>query len=174
TIGFAEKSFDERSLAREVAQKFQTNHHERIAQHDSFDRSLQEVASHFDEPFGDASAAPVGLVSRLAREKVTVALTGDGGDEVLAGYPSYLLEKLAGRYSGVPKVVQRGLAGAATAASSLTRNSLRYRFNRLERVLNSASLSFEERLIAKLAPVERGLIRELVPSDIPQLTTGEF
>ncbi|MFL6530354.1 MAG: asparagine synthase (glutamine-hydrolyzing) [Chthoniobacterales bacterium] len=174
TIGFAEKPFDERALARQVAEKFHTSHHERVAEHDSFDQSLREVAAHFDEPFGDASAAPVGLVSRLAREKVTVALTGDGGDEVLAGYPSYLLEKLAGRYSGVPKVVQRGLAGAATAASSLTRNSLRYRFNRLERVLNSASLSFEERLIAKLAPVERGLIRELVPSDIPQLTTREF
>lgn len=174
TIGFAEKSFDERSLAREVAQKFKTHHHEQIAQHESFDRSLQEVASHFDEPFGDASAAPVGLVSRLAREKVTVALTGDGGDEVLAGYPSFLLEKLSARYAHVPKLIRRGLSETATAASSLARNSLRYRINRVERVLKSASLSFEERLIAKLAPLDRKLILTLVPADVPQLTTEEF
>ena len=88
TIGFAEKSFDERELARQVATRFHTNHRELMAEPETFEESLQKVIAQFDEPFGDASAVPVGLVSGLARRNVTVALTGDGGDEVLAGYPN--------------------------------------------------------------------------------------
>ena len=69
TIGFEEKSFDERGLAREVADWFHTNHHEEIVQPKSFDESLKNVLYHFDEPFGDASAVPVGWFQSLQDSK---------------------------------------------------------------------------------------------------------
>ena len=104
TIGFAERSFDERKLAKQVADKLHTRHYEQLAEPETFDEALKKIAFHFDEPFGDASAMPVGLVSRLARQRVTMALTGDGGDEVLSGYTSYVAERFAERYRMVPAV----------------------------------------------------------------------
>ena len=64
TIGFAERAFDQRELARQVAERFRTNHHEQLAEPETFDESLQKVVHHFDEPFGDASAVPAGLFPR--------------------------------------------------------------------------------------------------------------
>src|SRR5262245_153473 len=109
TIGFAERGFDERHLAREVAERFHTSHHERMVAPEMFDDSLRKVLMHFDEPFGDASAIPVGLVSGVARQHVTMVLTGDGGDEVLSGYTNYVTEKLTQRYAAVPAAIRRGV-----------------------------------------------------------------
>lgn len=174
TIGFTEKSFDERELAREVATKFCTNHHEQIAQPETFDESLQKVVSHFDEPFGDASAVPVALVSGLARQSVTVALTGDGGDEVLSGYPSYVTEKLAAQYRKVPALMRGAFYQSVDLACNLARNDSRYRLNRLKRFLYLSAASFDERFTSKLSLLNRNSIQSLIPRDVPQLTIEEY
>lgn len=174
TIGFAEKSFDERDLAREVAQWFHTNHHEEVAKSESFDESLRKVLHHFDEPFGDASAVPVGLVSQLARQKVTMALTGDGGDEVLSGYTSYVTEKITGQYQKLPDFLRSGIYHSVNLGCSLLRNGYRYRSNRLKRFLDLSKSSFDDRFTSKLALLDRDSIRNLIPGDIPQLSIEDF
>jgi len=85
SIGFDEAAYDETSYAREVAAKFGADHQERIVATDDF-AAIDQLAAMFDEPFADASALPTWRVCQLARERVTVALSGDGADEAFAGY----------------------------------------------------------------------------------------
>ena len=85
SIGFDVAAYDETSYARQVAAKFGADHQERIVATDDFS-AIDSLAAMFDEPFADASALPTWRVSQLARETVTVALSGDGADEALAGY----------------------------------------------------------------------------------------
>jgi asparagine synthase (glutamine-hydrolysing) len=94
SIGFAEKTFNELAYAQAVARHFDTEHHVEILRPDA--RNLIEtIADILDEPFADASALPTYLVSRMARQHVTVALGGDGGDELFAGYNWYCAQKIA-------------------------------------------------------------------------------
>lgn len=174
TIGFAEKSFDERQLARQVAEQFHTNHHEQLAEPDTFDEALNKILFHFDEPFGDASAIPVGLVSRQARQKVTMVLTGDGGDEVLSGYTSYLTEKFAERYRKIPAFIRSAFFHAADLVSLLARKELRYGLNRLRRFLYLSGTSFEERFVSKLSLLDPDSIRRLIPADVPQIAMDDY
>ncbi len=88
SIGFRQKDFDETPYARLVAQKFATEHHELILEPDVVS-SVDTLTHSLEEPFGDASALPTYFVSRLARQHVTVALSGDAGDEIFAGYDRY-------------------------------------------------------------------------------------
>ena len=89
TIGFNETSFDETPYAREVATALGTRHHERILDFGTARDLAATIMSHLDEPTGDASILPTYLLCRFARENVTVALTGDGGDELFAGYDPF-------------------------------------------------------------------------------------
>ena len=88
SIGFKEQAFNELQYAREIANKYGCEHHERIVEPASISL-LPKLVSAYDEPFADSSAIPTYYVSKLAREFVTVALSGDGGDELFAGYTSY-------------------------------------------------------------------------------------
>ncbi|MHB1203957.1 MAG: XrtA/PEP-CTERM system amidotransferase [Rhodospirillaceae bacterium] len=92
TIGFGESSHDERGYARTLADRYGTDHTERVLPSDSLTTNaglLDHVAALYDEPFADMSAVPTYRVCGVAREKVTVALSGDGGDEAFAGYRRY-------------------------------------------------------------------------------------
>jgi asparagine synthase (glutamine-hydrolysing) len=89
TIGFDSDKVSETPYAREVAQLFGTDHHERMLLPEGAHALLPQLKSWFDEPFADESAMPTYLVSKTAREYVTVVLTGDGGDEVFGGYRTY-------------------------------------------------------------------------------------
>lgn len=95
TVGFDESSHDEREPARDVAARFGAVHHERLVRCDAAEL-IDRIAAAFGEPFADASALPSFLVAQMARQYVTVALSGDGGDEIFAGYrryPFYLAEE---------------------------------------------------------------------------------
>jgi asparagine synthase (glutamine-hydrolysing) len=165
TIGFKEKYFDERDLARKVATVFNTNHHEYLIEPDSFEESLNNIAFHYDEPFGDSSAIPTGHVSRFASSKVKMVLTGDGGDEVLSGYTMYQGEKFASQYGLLPKWAQSAIPLFLSIASKPLRHSLRYKFNRAEEVCNSSRLNFQNRFLAKAASVDLNVIKNLVKSE---------
>ncbi len=102
TIGFDDAESDERGYARMAANAFATRHIERVMQPDLAEMSA-ELVRHFGEPFADSSAIPTWMVSKLAREEVTVALSGDGGDELFAGYTWLHMALRAGRFASVPR-----------------------------------------------------------------------
>ena len=106
SIGFEEKSFDESSHARSVAGLFGTDHHEKVFTPAMMLETLPEVWNFLDEPFADASVLPTYMLSKFTREHVTVALGGDGGDEIFAGYDPFLAHKAADLYLGIPAVVR--------------------------------------------------------------------
>jgi asparagine synthase (glutamine-hydrolysing) len=114
SIGFKEASFDELPAAREVALAFGTDHHEEVLEPDALN-IIDKLVWHLDEPFGDSSAIPTYMVSELASKSVKVVLSGDGGDELFAGYERYLVEKKERRYDKLPPFVRR-LAGAVGEA----------------------------------------------------------
>ncbi len=103
SIGFEDKSFDESSYARLVADHFKTDHHERMFRSTDMFNILPKVWDFLDEPFADASILPTYMLSKYTRETVTVALGGDGGDELFAGYDTFLAQRLARLYLIVPK-----------------------------------------------------------------------
>jgi asparagine synthase (glutamine-hydrolysing) len=90
-IGFAEPAFDERRAAQRVAAHFGTDHRDEVLQPGAV-RVIEALTWHCDEPFGDASAVPTWYLSGLARRRVTVALSGDGGDETFGGYRRYVFD----------------------------------------------------------------------------------
>ena len=96
TVGFAEPRYDERRYARAVAERWNTDHVE-LGIHAEIAETLPRLAAALDEPLGDEAALPLFLICEQARSHVTVALTGDGGDESFAGYERYVAHELAGR-----------------------------------------------------------------------------
>jgi asparagine synthase (glutamine-hydrolysing) len=98
SIGFEEKEFNELELARLVAERYGTDHHELIVRPDAAE-VLPRLAEVFDEPLADSSALPTYLVSELASSNVKVALSGEGGDELFGGYYTYVADLLAPRLS---------------------------------------------------------------------------
>jgi asparagine synthase (glutamine-hydrolysing) len=96
SIGFDESSFDELERARLIAARFRTDHHELVLRPDAAEL-LPDLVEAFDEPFGDSSAVPTYLVSKLAASEVKVALSGEGGDELFGGYYTYVADLLAPR-----------------------------------------------------------------------------
>ena len=109
SISFAEASFDESAYARGVAKFLGTDHHEERLSANLAANLVSEIGSWMDEPFSDPSLVPTYLLSRFTRKHVTVALGGDGGDELFAGYPMYLGHRWAEVYKYVPKVVRAGM-----------------------------------------------------------------
>ena len=108
SIGFDDPSYNELGYARKVARHFRTDHHELTIQPDIV--GLVEGLIHFlDEPLADVSIFPTYLVSKLAREHVTVVLSGDGGDELFAGYDWYVADRVDQYYRRLPKFVRQSL-----------------------------------------------------------------
>ena len=115
SIGFEEKEYNELPYARRVAEHFKTEHHEEIVRPEA-EKDVLGLVRQFDEPFSDSSMIPTFYVSRLARRHVTVALSGDGGDELFAGYLRYLdpaSVRVANRF---PAVLRDAVLERVTAA----------------------------------------------------------
>jgi len=110
SIGFDEKKYNELPYARMVAQKYGTDHHEEIVRPDA-EEVIPHLIKMFDEPFADSSAIPTYYVSRLARRHVTVALSGDGGDEMLGGYDRYLDSSLSNITDKLPHSLRKAFMG---------------------------------------------------------------
>jgi len=111
SIGFKDQTYNELAHARRIAERFETEHEELILEPKALELT-EKLIGHLDEPLGDFSIFPTYLVSEMARRHVTVALSGDGGDELFAGYEHYQAQRLAGR---------PGVAFAARAAGAVTR-----------------------------------------------------
>lgn len=153
SIGFKEAAFNELPHARVVAEQFKTEHHEFMVEPSALE-IMPTLVRVYDEPYADSSAIPTYYVSQLSRQFVTVVLNGDGGDELLAGYPRYQFSPLdriaarwlgAGRETGIRRVLGR-LASAVPPGSGWR--------NRLERVTAPFSRTYLRR-ICYFAPDEK-------------------
>lgn len=111
SIGFKKASYDETDKSRVVAKMLNSNHHEFIIDEEDLKNNIHEILLNFDEPFSDTAALPTHLLSQKTREHVTVALTGDGGDEVFGGYNKYYIGKMNQRYTGIiPNGLHKSIA----------------------------------------------------------------
>lgn len=138
-IGFSgETSFDETQYARRVATLLGTEHHEFVVEPDAI-ALLPFLVWHHDQPFGDSSAIPTYLVSHHTRQHVTVALSGDGGDELFAGYERFFAANLVARYRRLPGGLRSAIAWAADRLPEAT--SYRGPAQRIRRFVGGAALA---------------------------------
>jgi asparagine synthase (glutamine-hydrolysing) len=103
-VGFRERSYNELPYAREVAQRYGTQHHEVVVE-PHIDEVIHEIVDHFDEPFADSSAVAAYYVSEVASRHVKVVMSGDGGDEIFGGYTIYQADRLAHLYRRLPRLL---------------------------------------------------------------------
>jgi len=166
SIGFEESAFNELPYARQVADFYHTDHHELIVRPDSINL-VETLVQHFDEPFADSSAIPTYLVSQFARQHVTVALTGDGGDELFGGYESFFAVDRLRRLDRLPQAVRSILSALADRLpySAYGKNYLRMisRPNDLERYfeLNYTPYFLRKQLLSDqwMAPADAAYLR---------------
>lgn len=155
TIGFDDPSYDESEPARAVARHLGTDHHERILDGAQAIQGVRSVAELADDPLADASLIPTHLLSRFAREHVTVALSGDGGDELFYGYPTFLADG-PGRLAAalLPRQVRdRLLPQVATWLPASERNmSLQFQVERFARGLRYPRLHRHFAWLGSFAP----------------------
>jgi len=127
-IGFEEASFDERRFAQAVARRIGSRHHEHVVRGEEMAEMVPRLGELLDEPLGDASILPTAVLSRFARRHVTVALGGDGGDELFAGYPMHQAHRVAPLARMLPRLAHRALeAGASRLPVSHANFSLGFR-----------------------------------------------
>ncbi len=112
SVSFAGRSFDETSYIRDIASRYDTEHHELdVSPSLDLPAAIEELAYYSDEPFADAGALPVWFLSALSRKHVTVALSGEGADELFGGYITYAADRYAAQAQSVASPIRRGLLG---------------------------------------------------------------
>jgi asparagine synthase (glutamine-hydrolysing) len=164
SIGFDEPEYDELRWARLVAQRYETEHHELVVRPDATEL-LPRLARHFDEPFADSSALPTFLLAEMARREVTVALGGDGGDELFGGYDRYAAVALAAAMDRMPRpavdVALRMGTAMRGAPAGRGPSGPRSRATRLGRFLAALRLEPRRRYAAWVALSDEARKREL-------------
>jgi len=126
SIGFSEQSFNESQYARQVANYLGTDHYEEYLSAEKTGDLVSEIGTWLDEPFSDGSLIPTYLLSRFVRKHVTVALGGDGGDELFAGYPMYYAHKVAARYAMIPQFIRSGVIEPSVRALPVSTKNLSF------------------------------------------------
>ena len=142
TIGFKEKQHDESALAELVAKKNNTNHRILSLDWDEAVGNIDRILENMDEPFADSSLIATYTVSKMAKEYVSVILTGDAGDELFAGYNKYLISYYSERYNRIPKILRKGIIEPSSkllpAGSAIAR--------KVNKVIGSANMDiFDQR-----------------------------
>ncbi|HUR97599.1 MAG TPA: asparagine synthase (glutamine-hydrolyzing), partial [Pyrinomonadaceae bacterium] len=126
SIGFEEDSFDESKYARQVAKHLDTEHYEEKLSATTAGDLVNEIGGWLDEPISDGSLIPTFLLARFVRKHVTVALGGDGGDELFAGYPMYFAHGVAAKYDAIPAFIRSGLIEPVVNALPVSTNNLSF------------------------------------------------
>ncbi len=165
SVGWAEDhAYDETRYAREVAERFGTEHYELKCRFDDVLAVLPSMLDHLGEPFFDSSVLPTAIVSQFARRHVTVSLSGDGGDELFGGYWRYLAHGMLDRYRRLPRLVRVGLIERLMKRSSVSRTSLlgnrARQFRKLLRAGHADPLRRHLAWSQILAPDARDILRD--------------
>jgi len=169
SIGFREKAYDESSDARAVARFFGTDHYEEIVEPRTMLEALPAVLDVLDEPFADASVLPTYLVSRFTRKHVTVALGGDGGDELFFGYPSFMAHKIDNYLKGVPPSLKTWCLNVLTKVCPISHNymSLQFKARRFIRGFSYPDAVRHQVWIGSFIPSEQAkLLKEELGLDL--------
>lgn len=161
TIGFREKEYDESSLAELVSKKNGTRHHTLFLDWEEAEKQLDHLLGNMDEPFADPSLVASYMVSKKTREYVTVALTGDAGDELFAGYNKYLMAYYGKRYEKLPSFLRKGMIEPLSERLP-DRSSLK---RKIRKVTGNAYLSLSEQ-------TKRLLCRGFSPEESKRLLPG--
>jgi asparagine synthase (glutamine-hydrolysing) len=144
SIGFEEDSFDESKYARQVAQHLGTEHYEATLSVETAADLITEIGDWLDEPLSDGSLIPTFMLSRFVRHHVTVALGGDGGDELFAGYPMYYAHKVARRYAAVPSFIRSGFIEPVVKRLPVSTKNLSFEY-KAKRFVRSSRFDTVER-----------------------------
>ncbi|MBP9110827.1 MAG: asparagine synthase (glutamine-hydrolyzing) [Pyrinomonadaceae bacterium] len=138
SIGFEEDSFDESKYARQVSHHLGTEHYEATLSVGTAADLITEIGTWLDEPLSDGSLIPTFMLSRFVRHHVTVALGGDGGDELFAGYPMYFGHKVAEMYSAVPGFIRSGMIEPVVKSLPVSTKNLSFEY-RAKRFVRSSN-----------------------------------
>lgn len=139
SIGFDKKAFDETDKSRAVAKLINSNHHEFIITEKNLEDNLSKIITNFDEPFADSSAIASYAVADKTRKNVTVALTGDGGDEVFGGYNKYYIGKLNEKYTSIiSKTIHKSIVKIGDSILK-TKDDNRGNFFKVNRLIKAIS-----------------------------------
>ncbi|TMK25267.1 MAG: asparagine synthase (glutamine-hydrolyzing), partial [Actinobacteria bacterium] len=157
SIGFEDPSFDESAHARRVAQALGTDHHEEVLDARGARDLVERLPDLLDEPLGDASLIPTFLLSRFTRRSVTVALSGDGGDELFAGYPTYQAHRFARVVELVPRWMWRRLVQPTVERLpvSLSNLSLDFKLKRFFEGMDYADVERHAVWLGSFTPAEQ-------------------
>ena len=170
SIGFDEQEFNELVYAKEVSSLFHTDHYERVVRPDAVG-IVEKLAWHYDEPFADSSAVPTYYVSKVAREKVTVALSGDGGDENFAGYRRYYFDRQENKLrSFLPLGIRRPIF--RTLASLYPKADWAPRIFRAKSTFESLSCSPLEGYFRSVSAFRPELKQKLLQQDVHKSLAG--
>lgn len=142
SIGFKEKTFDELDYARMIAERFGTAHTEFVVDSTQVAGLVPTLMEYLDEPLADASIVPTYVISKLARQYVTVALAGDGGDELFGGYDTYKAFKVARMYRKIPGFLRKGLIRPAVRRLPASEKRLSFEF-KAKKFVAGAEYPFE-------------------------------
>ena len=170
SIGFKEASFNELDYAREVSRLFHCNHHEYTVTPDAL-AVIDKLAFHYDEPFADSSAVPTYYVSQVARQNVTVALSGDGGDENFAGYRRYFYDRLENRIRRILPETLRRTAVAGLAQVYPKADWLPQVF-RAKSLLTNLSLSPARAFFYSASQLPPGMKEKLLSAEVKEAIKG--
>jgi asparagine synthase (glutamine-hydrolysing) len=168
SIGYdnAGANFDERAFAREIAQRYQTHHHELVMQ-PNLTEIVPELVRAFDQPAADASAIPTWYLAKDTRKHVTVALSGVGGDELAAGYERHRGVMVGERFRWIPSWVTRSLLKPLVSAIPDSPSGHQW-VQRVKRFVGSLELPFDDRYFELLVAFSTALQRELLTPEIAE------
>jgi len=162
SIAFNESEYDERKYQRIVADYCNTDHHEFIVNMESVEELLPKLLGYFDQPFGDSSALPAYYLARETRKYVNYVFTGDGGDELLAGYTTYPGMLHSETFRKLPGFITKGLFPATVnLAGMILSVRFAYKIERYKKILKDALLPFEQRYMKKIEITSRELRQRL-------------
>jgi asparagine synthase (glutamine-hydrolysing) len=176
TIAFEEEGYDESKYARMVAKRFGTDHYELIVKPDTVN-ILPKLIWHLDEPLGDSCVLPMYYLSKFAREYVKVVLSGDGGDELFAGYDRYRREKFTTLYGTVPRFIRKSLIWGLISRFPDGNGRIRLLKSRTEFFNKNVNLPLEKRYLQcteiMSADIKYQLLTEEVKHDLGTSNTTD-
>ncbi len=173
SIGFAEDSFDETRYAREVAAHLGTDHYEEMLSAEKAGDLISEIGTWLDEPLSDGSLIPTYLLARFVRKHVTVALGGDGGDEIFAGYPMYFGHKMAGAYDSIPQMLRSRLIEPIVRRLPVSNKNLSFDY-KAKRFVRSAKYGTVERHHSWFGSFSGDDQKRLLTEAVLSETTGDI
>jgi asparagine synthase (glutamine-hydrolysing) len=172
SIGFEEDSFDESKYARQVAHHLGTEHYEATLSVETAADLISDIGGWLDEPMSDGSLIPTYMLASFVRKHVTVALGGDGGDELFAGYPMYYAHKVSNAYAAVPSFIRSGVIEPFVKRLPVSTKNLSFEY-KAKRFVRSSRFDTVERHHSWFGSFTQDEQKDLLTADILEKTNSD-